>query len=84
MTEASDSKPESEQTRSAESPGRCYCEEAREVFSRFTRAFEPPEDVRNHFRQARIEVLKGMRELLDHRIERLSRMNRKGTRVTVE
>lgn len=84
MSEASDSKPESEHMHSAESAGRCYCEDAREAFSKFTRTFGPPEDVRTHFRQARIEVLKGIRELLDHRIERLSRMNRKGTRVTVE
>ncbi len=38
----------------------------------------------DHFRQARIEVLKGIRELLDHRIEQLSRGPQKGTRVTVE
>ena len=84
MSEASDSKPEFEHARTAESAGRCYCEDAREAFSKFTRTFGPPEDVRMHFRQARIEVLKGIRELLDHRIERLSRMNRKGTRVAVE
>ena len=54
------------------------------MFSRFARAFGPPEDVTDHFRQARIEVLKGLRGLLDHHIESLSRVNRKGTRVSVD
>jgi hypothetical protein len=43
-----------------------------------------PEDTREHFRNARVEVLKGMRGLLDARIERLSKHDQKGTRVTVE
>ncbi|MBZ5610112.1 MAG: hypothetical protein LAP38_17765 [Acidobacteriia bacterium] len=43
-----------------------------------------PEDTREHFRNARIEVLKGMRSLLDARIERLSQSEPKGTKVAVE
>ena len=40
---------------------------------------------KNHFRNSRVEFLKGMRSLLDDRIERLSRHDQsKGTRVTVE
>jgi hypothetical protein len=38
----------------------------------------------DHFRQARIEFLKGIRELVDHRIQKLSRTDVKGTKVTVE
>jgi len=43
-----------------------------------------PENTREHFHNARIEVLKGMRSLLDARIERLSQHEKKGTKVTVE
>jgi len=43
-----------------------------------------PEDTRDHFRKARVEVLKGMRSILDARIERLSKQEPKGTKVTVE
>jgi len=37
-----------------------------------------------HFRNARVEFLKGVRSLIDDRIERLSREERKGTHVVVE
>jgi hypothetical protein len=43
-----------------------------------------PEASRGHFKNARIEFLKGVRGLLDDRIERLSREERKGARVVVE
>lgn len=39
----------------------------------------------NHFRNSRIEFLKGIRSLIDDRIDRLSRHEEaKGTRVVVE
>jgi hypothetical protein len=37
-----------------------------------------------HFRNARVEFLKGVRSLLDDRIDHLSREDRKGTHVVVE
>jgi hypothetical protein len=43
-----------------------------------------PENTREHFRNARIEVLKGMRSILDARIQNLSQHEAKGTKVTVE
>lgn len=43
-----------------------------------------PENTRTHFRNARIEVLKGMRSILDARIQNLSHTDAKGTKVTVE
>jgi hypothetical protein len=43
-----------------------------------------PEGTRDHFRNARVEMLKGFRSMLDARIERLSRYPPKGTKVTVE
>ena len=43
-----------------------------------------PEETQEHFRNARIEMLKGIRTLVDHRIERLSRQAPKGAKITVE
>ena len=43
------------------------------------------EATRDHFRNSRIEFLKGLRSLIDDRIEHLSRSEEpKGTHVTVE
>jgi Uncharacterized protein containing a Zn-ribbon (DUF2116) len=39
---------------------------------------------KDHFRNSRIEFLKGLRSLLDDRIAHLSREEHKGTHVTVE
>ncbi|HWB86178.1 MAG TPA: hypothetical protein VG675_18685 [Bryobacteraceae bacterium] len=38
----------------------------------------------NHFRNSRVEFLKGVRSLIDERIARLSRTEAKGTHVAVE
>jgi hypothetical protein len=46
--------------------------------------FLPPEEATKHFREARIEILRGFRAILDARIERLSKSGPQGTRVTVE
>jgi len=43
-----------------------------------------PQNTREHFRNARIEMLKGMRSMLDARIDHLSKHASKGTKVTVE
>lgn len=43
-----------------------------------------PEPTQEHFRNARVEVLKGIRSLLDARIERLSQHGQKGTKVNVD
>jgi hypothetical protein len=42
------------------------------------------DSTRDHFRNSRIEFLKGLRSLLDDRIAHLSRHETKGTHVTVE
>lgn len=54
-------------------------------------AFIPPlfgvcwsDATRNHFRNSRIEFWKGIRGIIDDRIERMQRANDKGTHVTVE
>jgi hypothetical protein len=43
-----------------------------------------PQNTREHFRNARIEMLKGMRSMLDARIDHLSKHAQKGTKVAVE
>lgn len=43
-----------------------------------------PEATRDHFRNSRIEFLKGIRSILDDRIAHLSRREQKGTKVAVE
>jgi len=43
-----------------------------------------PKEARDHFLAARIEVLKGIRALIDARLERLSGTAETGTRVPVE
>ena len=50
----------------------------------FLRCFEPDPGVAAHFRNARIEVLKGVRQMLDNRIDRLSRGGQTGQKITVE
>jgi hypothetical protein len=42
------------------------------------------EATRDHFRNSRVEFLKGLRGLLDERIAHLAREEAKGTHVTVE
>jgi len=39
---------------------------------------------RDHFRSSRVEFLKGLRSLIDDRIDHLSRQEKKGTHVDVE
>ena len=57
------------------------CEELKE----FLRALEPPTEAVHHFRNARIEALKGLRELIDRRIDHLSRQSpQHGQKISVE
>jgi len=55
---------------------------------RMGRLFEhvgPSEEVKNHFRQSRVEFLKGIRRIIDERIEHINRPREpRGTRVTVD
>ncbi len=66
--------------------GQCVCGGAGPELSRVVKqALDVPEGVSQHFRNARVEVLKGLRELLDHRIEKLTRPEElRGTRVSVD
>ena len=46
-------------------------------------AFGPSEDATNHFRQSKVEFLKGIRSMLDDQIQDMGRP-RKGTRVVID
>jgi hypothetical protein len=64
---------------------RCLCQDLSDAFSRMSRAFGVSETAQDHFRQSRIEMLKGIRKMVDDRIEHVSRSGtHKGTRVVVE
>ncbi|WP_321475992.1 hypothetical protein [uncultured Paludibaculum sp.] len=72
-----------EKTSSA-SCGNCFCSGAGPAMSEFLRKIGPPEGAKHHFDTARIEFLKGIRALIDARIENLSQPESKGTKVPVE
>jgi len=60
---------------------RCVC---REVMDHFRDAFGIAPEVRDHFNNSRIEFLKGLRAIIDSRIEHLSRPSTHGTKIAVE
>jgi hypothetical protein len=73
-----------EKQSSAQPPHGCFfCDVAAPQLSAlFDRCW--PEPTQEHFRNARLEVLKGIRSILDARIDRLSQHAQKGAKVTVE
>jgi len=60
---------------------RCVC---REVIDNLQKAFGVPSEVRDHFNNSRIEFLKGIRAIIDSRIEHLSKPSTYGTKIAVE
>jgi hypothetical protein len=48
------------------------------------RSCVPSEEVSQHFTNARVEILKGLRAVIDARIDRLSADRRKGVSIRVE
>jgi hypothetical protein len=67
----------------AHAPGCFFCSVAAPQIEAFIDHLWP-ENTREHFRNARVEMLKGVRSMLDARIERLSKHGQKGTKVTVD
>jgi hypothetical protein len=53
-------------------------------FKQVLRALEPSPNVIEHFKNAGVEVLKGLRQVIDNRIEHLSRSAPTGRKITVE
>ncbi len=64
--------------------GPCLCQGAGPALSDLLRRLGPPEEVRRHFEAAQLEILKGLRALLDARIERRSKSSGKGAKIPVE
>ena len=65
----------------------CVCSGVGPELSRVVRqALDVSEAATDHFRAARVEVLKGLRELLDHRIEKMSQRpaDSRGTKLSVD
>ena len=65
--------------KTAHQPGCFVCNTAIPMLERLW-----SEATHDHFRNSRVEFLKGIRSLIDDRIAHLSRAERKGTHVTVE
>ena len=62
----------------------CLCHGAGPMFSEFLRRIGPPDDARRHFEAARLEILKGLRAVIDARIGDLDAHQSKGTKLNVE
>jgi hypothetical protein len=76
---------EQENSAGAGPRGGCACGGAGPVMTDFLKKLGPDESVKQHFRTARIEFLKGLRAILDQRIADLSRApQQKGAKVSVE
>jgi hypothetical protein len=60
---------------------RCLC---REVIDSFREQFQVPDQVQEHFKNSRIEFLKGIRAIIDSRIEKLSSASPRGAKIAVE
>jgi hypothetical protein len=64
--------------------GSCACAGVGPALSDLLKRLGPPEEVQSHFRAARVELLKGLRALIDQRIQDLSAQPAKGTKLTVD
>jgi hypothetical protein len=64
--------------------GRGVCQGAGPALSDLLRRLGPPAAARDHFEAARIEFLKGIRVLLDARIQQCSQRRVKGEKIRVE
>jgi hypothetical protein len=68
----------------ARATGESVCGAFRTAFHELGKAIAPPEKVEKHFREARKHALMGLRELIDHRIQKMSQTESKGTTVPVD
>jgi hypothetical protein len=75
------SEQESNQRASGVHGERCVCNE---VFDHFRDAFGVPPAAKEHLANSRIEFLKAIREVIDARIEKVSKATRQGTKIAVE
>lgn len=75
---------EAQREQSYRAPIDLFCDSIREGLNQIADFITPPQSARDHFRESRIEMLKGFRDILDHRIDRLSRRQTQGARVPVD
>jgi len=68
-----------DETKIADAPGCFYCLNVKPFFKKVW-----SEATEDHFRNARVEFLKGVRSVIDDRLANLSRHEARGTHVTVE
>lgn len=64
--------------------GACVCQGLGPALTEFLRRIGPPTDARRHFDSARVEFLKGLRAILDARIQQVSGAKSKGEKINVE
>ena len=62
----------------------CLCQGLGPGLSDLLRRLGPPEQARQHFETARIEILKGLRAIIDARIQQVSKRRDKGQKIQVE
>ena len=62
----------------------CLCQGAGPVLTDLLRKMGPPEAAKQHFDHARVEFLKGLRALIDARIETITKPAPHGAKITVE
>ena len=62
----------------------CLCGGIGPELTSILKKLGPSDEVLNHFRNARIEMLKGIRQMIDDRIDHLNKPSQKGTRVVVD
>jgi len=62
----------------------CMCEGAGPALSELIRRLAPPAEARTHFESARLEFLKGLRAVIEARIERRSKPKARGQAINIE
>ena len=65
-------------------PTECLCQGVFPLLTEYLRRLGPPQEAQRHFEAARLEFLKGIRAILDARIEHVSRAKSKGEKISVE
>jgi len=75
----------SSKAKPASKPAPCVCEQLGPLLADLLQHFGPPDPARRHFETARLEFLKGVRAILDARIEHVSKPRRtaKGEKINV-
>jgi len=62
----------------------CLCQGAGPALTELLRRLAPTGEARRHFETARLELLKGLRAVIDARIERCSKPKARGQAIKIE